>query len=68
MDEQVQARVARLARLFADVRTVLTQLEAPGPLRSLLSVIGEQLETLEAQLAALYDDLFVDTCPDCESG
>ncbi len=33
-----------------------------GPLKSLLSVIGEQVAVLEENLAQLYDDQFIETC------
>jgi hypothetical protein len=33
-----------------------------GPLQSLLSIVEEQIAILEDNIAALYDDLFIETC------
>jgi hypothetical protein len=33
-----------------------------GPLKALLSIISEQSEVLEENIAQLYDDLFIETC------
>lgn len=35
-----------------------------GPLKALISVITEQVAVLEEDLAALYDDQFIETCAD----
>ncbi len=35
-----------------------------GPLRALLAVIGDQAAVLEADIARLYDDWFIETCQD----
>jgi hypothetical protein len=39
----------------------------PSPLRSLLDTVAAELVAVELQLAQLYDDLFVETCPACDS-
>src|SRR5258707_7685436 len=36
--------------------------EQGGPLQALFSVIGEQAQVIEEDLAQLYDDLVIDTC------
>jgi hypothetical protein len=36
--------------------------EQGGPLQALLTVIGEQSQVMEEDLAQLYDDLFIETC------
>ena len=36
--------------------------EQGGPLQALFSVIGEQAQVIEEDLAQLYDDLFIETC------
>src|SRR5260370_9895644 len=36
--------------------------EQGGPLQALLTVIGEQAQVMEEDLAQLYDDLFIETC------
>lgn len=54
--------------VFSEVQRTLNRV--PGfsnPLRSLLNTIAAQLATVELQLAQLYDDLFVETCPTCDS-
>jgi hypothetical protein len=38
--------------------------EIPGPLKSLLSIIAEQIAILEENLEQLYDDQFIETCAD----
>ena len=55
-----------IARVFSDVRSTLSQAGSSNPLRALLNTIAAQLDSLEADLAQLYDDLFVGTCPTCE--
>jgi hypothetical protein len=40
----------------------LRDIEAGGPLRALLGVIGDQVAALEADIAQLYDDSFIETC------
>ena len=42
----------------------LRDAEAGGPLRALLGVIGDQAAGLEADIAQLYDDWFIETCQD----
>jgi hypothetical protein len=42
----------------------LRDAEAGGPLRALLGVIGGQVAALEADIAQLYDDWFIETCQD----
>jgi hypothetical protein len=42
----------------------LRDAEAGGPLQALLSVIGDQVAGLEADIAQLYDDWFIETCQD----
>jgi hypothetical protein len=54
----------RLYDLLPDV-VQLRDSQTPGaPLRSLLSVISEQADLLEANIAQLYDDWFIETCQD----
>ena len=36
--------------------------EQGGPLQALFSIIGEQAQVIEEDLAQLYDDLFIETC------
>ncbi|MFF5077475.1 hypothetical protein ACFY36_10510 [Actinoplanes sp. NPDC000266] len=38
--------------------------EAGGPLRDLLAVIAEQVNLVEADIARLYDNWFIETCDD----
>lgn len=38
--------------------------EAGAPLRTLLGVVGRQITGLEANIAQLYDDWFIETCQD----
>ena len=40
----------------------------PDPLRTLLETISRQLEEIEDQLRAMYDDAFVDTADDGHAG
>lgn len=42
----------------------LRDVEAGGPLRALLGVISDQVAVLEADIAQLYDDWFIETCQD----
>ena len=42
----------------------LRDVESGGPLRALLCVIGDQVAALEADIAQLYDDWFIETCQD----
>ncbi|MGO9161192.1 MAG: hypothetical protein ACLP7J_10825 [Streptosporangiaceae bacterium] len=42
----------------------LRDAEAGGPLQALLGVIGDQAAALEADIAQLYDDWFIETCQD----
>lgn len=42
----------------------LRDAEAGGPLQALLGVIGHQVAALEADIAQLYDDWFIETCQD----
>lgn len=42
----------------------LRDTEVGGPLRALLGVIGDQVAGLEADIAQLYDDWFIETCQD----
>jgi len=42
----------------------LRDVEAGSPLRALLGVISDQVATLEADIAQLYDDWFIETCQD----
>ena len=42
----------------------LRDVEAGGPLRALLGVIGDQVAGLETDIAQLYDDWFIETCQD----
>ena len=56
------------AGAFSQVQSTLSQVGVFSPLRALLETIAAQLDELEADLAQLYDDLFIETCPTCESG
>lgn len=38
--------------------------DGPGPLQSLLRVIGEQVEVVEDDITRLYDNWFIETCED----
>lgn len=54
-------------RLFNLLPSIIRQrdgLLADAPLRSLLSVISEQVDLVEANIAQLYDDWFIETCQD----
>ena len=42
----------------------LRDTEIGGPLQALLGVIGAQIAALEADIAQLYDDWFIETCQD----
>jgi hypothetical protein len=42
----------------------LRDAEVGGPLQALLGVIGDQAAALEAGIAQLYDDWFIETCQD----
>ena len=42
----------------------LRDAEVGGPLQALLGVIDDQVATLEADIAQLYDDWFIETCQD----
>ena len=42
----------------------LRDAEVGGPLKALLGVIGAQAATLEADIAQLYNDWFIETCQD----
>ena len=42
----------------------LRDAEVGGPLQALLGVIGDQVAALEADIAQLYDDWFIETCQD----
>ncbi|MDQ6947338.1 MAG: hypothetical protein M3256_13980, partial [Actinomycetota bacterium] len=53
-------RLFNLLPSFDQVRDV----EVGGPLRALLSVISDQVAVLEADIARLYDDWFIETCQD----
>jgi hypothetical protein len=55
------------AGVFSQVETTLSQVGVFSPLRALLDAIAAQLDALEAHLAQLYDELFIETCPTCES-
>lgn len=56
-----------VARVFSEVQSTLNQVGFSNPLRALLNTIAAQVAALELQLVQLYDDLFVDTCPTCDS-
>jgi hypothetical protein len=54
-------------RLYQLLPGVIRQRDAQtagAPLRSLLSVISEQVDLVESNIAQLYDDWFVETCQD----
>ncbi len=42
----------------------LRDTQVGGPLRALLGVIGDQIAVLEADIARMYDDWFIETCQD----
>jgi hypothetical protein len=42
----------------------LRDTQVNGPLRALLGVIGDQIAALEADIARMYDDWFIETCQD----
>lgn len=56
-----------VTRVVSEVQGTLNQVGFPNPLRSLLNTIASQVAALELQLAQLYDDLLVETCPTCDS-
>jgi hypothetical protein len=54
-------------RLYSLLPSILRERDvqlADAPLRSLLSVISEQVDLIEANIGQLYDDWFVETCQD----
>jgi hypothetical protein len=54
-------------RLYSLLPSVIRQHDAQladAPLRSLLSVISEQVDLVEANIGQLYDDWFIETCQD----
>lgn len=53
----------RLYRLLPAIDQ-LRDVEAGGPLRALLGVIGDQVAELETDIAQLYNDWFIETCQD----
>ena len=65
-EEQVELELLRSSSSLTETeQRRLNELEEKrqrGPLKSLLSVIAEQAEVLEEDLAQLYDDLFIETC------
>lgn len=65
LDVQHNAENA-VTSVFSEVQATLNQVGLFSPLRSLLNTIAAQVATLELQLAQLYDDLFVETCPTCD--
>jgi hypothetical protein len=54
----------RLYNLLPQVIRLRDSQDPAEPLRSLLSVISEQADLLEANVAQLYDDWFIETCQD----
>jgi hypothetical protein len=54
----------RLYNLLPSIVRQRDALNADPPLRSLLSVISEQVDLVEANIAQLYDDWFIETCAD----
>src|SRR5579864_8285225 len=44
--------------------TQLQDLQQRGPLKSLISILAEQIEVLQESLYQSYDDLFIETCAD----
>jgi hypothetical protein len=70
LDAAEAAEYARLqdnaASLTPEQKARLADLtnRARGPLKSLLMVLAEQVQVLEENLAALYDDQFIETCAD----
>lgn len=67
-DQDIDNRREQLFRLVPAIYRVLDSASVPedkkGPLRSLLSVIGEQVNLLEDDLARWYDNWFIETCED----
>ncbi|WP_433727413.1 hypothetical protein ACQP2Y_12335 [Actinoplanes sp. CA-051413] len=53
----------RLYRLLPRIYQVRDE-ERGGPLRALLAVVTEQADLVEADIAQLYDDWFIETCQD----
>src|SRR5438270_10666882 len=53
-------------RLYKLLPAVYRQRDAEQgqPLRSLLEVIGEQVNVIEADIAQLYENWFIETCQD----
>jgi len=54
----------RLYNLLPQIIRLRDSQDPAEPLRSLLSVISEQADLLEANVAQLYDDWFIETCQD----
>ena len=67
-DQAVETRREQVYRLLPLLYQVLDSERVPeddkGPLRELLSVIGEQVNLLEDDLARWYDNWFIETCED----
>jgi hypothetical protein len=65
-DETLVSRREQLYRLLPKLYQVLDAedcaAEQRGPLRELLSIIGEQINLLEDDLARWYDNWFIETC------
>src|SRR5690606_3183760 len=63
-----EARPDQLYRLLPAIFQMLDEKNVPadkkGPLRELLTVIGEQLNLLEDDLARWYENWFIETCED----
>ena len=53
-------RLYRLLPAFDQLRDT----QVGSPLRALLGVIGDQVAALEADIAQMYDDWFIETCQD----
>ncbi len=62
-----QHNAGNVTSVFSEVQATLNQVGFSSPLRSLLNTIAAQVAALELQIAQLYDDLFVETCPTCDS-
>lgn len=53
-----------LPEVYRERDASLRLADQPGPLESLLAVIAEQADTVDADVLRLYDDWFIETCQD----
>ena len=64
MTEMTELTDDRLYELLPAIHRMRDE-EQGFPLRALLRVLGEQAGVLEADIAQLYENLFIDTCQQC---